>query len=255
MSGLMWNTGNPDRKPSRVGASPIDVATGMYTAFAAMAALRHRDRTGEGQRVETSLFDTAAAFMGYWYTHHSRTGEQPGRQGDSWGGYAPVGIFETADDPVYLSVMYQHLWERFCEALGREEWLSDPRFATDDDRTANREALTAAIEGAFAAYGREELVETLLEAGIPVAELRTIAEATTDEHLHERGTVERVEDTDGREVLVAAAPARLSATDPAVRTGPPATGEHTRAVLRERGFPEETVRSLLDRGIVVEREG
>ena len=250
MSGLMWNTGDPDRKPSRVGASPVDVATGMYTAFAAMAALRHRDRTGEGQRVETSLFDTAAAFMGYGYTHYSRTGEQPGRQGDSWGGYAPVGIFETADDPVYVSVMYQHLWERFCEVVGREEWLADPRFATDDDRTANREALTAAIEAAFAEHGREELVDALVEAGIPAGELRTIAEAAADEHLHERGTVERVEDTDGREVLTAAAPATLSATDPTVERAPPEAGEHTREVLRERGVPEETVRSLLARGVV-----
>lgn len=250
MSGLMWNTGEPDRKPSRVGASPVDIATGMYTAFAAMAALRHRDSTGVGQRVETSLFDTAAAFMGYWYTHYSRTGEQPGRQGDSWGGYAPVGIFETADDPVYLSVMYQHLWERFCEVIGREEWLEDPRFATDDDRTANREALTAAIESAFAEYGREELVDALVEAGVPAAELRTIAEAAADEHLRERGTVGSVEDTDGREVLVAAPPATLSATDPGVERPPPRTGEHTREVLRERGFDEAAIRSLLDRDVV-----
>ena len=255
MSGLMWNTGNPDRKPSRVGASPVDVATGMYTAFAALAALRHRDRTGEGQRVETSLFDTAAAFMGYWYTHYSRTGDQPGRQGDSWGGYAPVGIYETADDPVYLSVMYQHLWERFCEVLDREAWLEDPRFATDDDRTANREALTAAIEAAFAEYGREELVDALVEAGIPASELKTVAEAAADEHLRERGTVERVEDTDGREVLTAAAPATLSATDPAVERGPPGTGEHTREVLRERGLDERAIRSLLDRGVVDDGPG
>ncbi|MEF8863487.1 MAG: CoA transferase [Haloarculaceae archaeon] len=255
MSGLMWNTGNPDRKPSRVGASPVDVATGMYTAFAAMAALRHRDRTGEGQRVETSLFDTAAAFMGYWYTYHSRTGDQPTRQGDSWGGYAPVGIFETADDPVYLSVMYQHLWERFCEVIEREEWVEDPRFATDDDRTANREALTAAIEAAFAEHTREELVEALVDAGIPASELKTVAEVAADEHLRERGTVRRVEDTDGREVLTAAAPAKLSATDPTVESGPPGTGEHTREVLRERGFTEEAVRSLLDRGVVDEEGG
>jgi crotonobetainyl-CoA:carnitine CoA-transferase CaiB-like acyl-CoA transferase len=254
MSGLMWNTGEPDRKPSRVGASPIDVATGMYTAFAAMAALRHRDSTGQGQRVETSLFDTAAAFMGYWYTHYSRTGEQPGRQGDSWGGYAPVGIFETADDPVYLSVMYQHLWERFCTVLDREEWLDDPRFATDDDRTGHREELTAAIESALDEHTREELIDALVEAGIPAGELRTIAEAAADDHLHERGTVGTVEDTDGREVLVAAAPATLSETDPTIERPPPRAGEHTREVLRERGFDEGVIRSLLDRGVVEHEE-
>jgi crotonobetainyl-CoA:carnitine CoA-transferase CaiB-like acyl-CoA transferase len=254
MSGLMWNTGNPDRKPSRVGASPVDVATGMYTAFAVLAALRHRDRTGEGQHVETALFDTAAAFMGYWYTHYSRTGEQPGRQGDSWGGDAPVGIYETADAPVYLSVMYEHLWERFCAVLGREEWTEDPRFSTDDDRTAHREELTSTIEAAFAEYGREELVEALLEAGIPVSELRTIAEAAADEHLRERGTVERVEDIDGKEVLVTSAPATLSVTDPVVEHGPPGAGEHSREVLSECGMDEATVRALLDRGVVGEGE-
>jgi len=166
-----------------------------------------------------------------------------------------VGIFETADDPVYLSVMYQHLWERFCEVVDREEWLADPRFATDDDRTANRGALTAAIEAVFAEHTREELVEALVEAGIPASELKTVAEAAADEHLRERGTVRRVEDTDGREVLTAAAPARLSATDPTVERGPPATGEHTREVLRERGFTEAEVRSLLDRGVVDDGEG
>jgi crotonobetainyl-CoA:carnitine CoA-transferase CaiB-like acyl-CoA transferase len=77
MSGLMWATGEPDRKPSRVGTSPIDYATGLYAALSTLVALRRRDRTGEGAKVEVSLFETAATFMGEWYTHYDATGDQP----------------------------------------------------------------------------------------------------------------------------------------------------------------------------------
>lgn len=251
-SGLLWNTGEPDRKPSRVGASVIDLGTGVHAAFAVMVALWERARTGEGTRIETSLLDTAAAYMGYWYTDYSRTGETPRRQGHTWEGYAPVGAFETADDPVYLSVPFDYLWERFCRALGREEWLDDPRFATDDARTTHREELLSAIEAAFADYPRDELLELLLGAGVPVAELRTIAEAATDDHLRERGTVRAIPDTDGTERLAAVAPVLLGGSSPTVYRPPPPAGADTRAVLGALGFTDDDIGRFIAAGTVAD---
>lgn len=250
MSGLMWNTGEPDRKPSRIGASLIDVATGVYTAYAAMAALWERKERGSGRKIETSLFDTAAAFMSNWYTYYSRTGEQPQRQGHAWEGYAPVGVHETADAPVYLSVLYDHLWERFCKALGREEWLDDPRFEEETDRIENREALTEEIEEEFSTYSREEVMELLLDAGIPASEVQTIAEAATDEHLRQRGTITSITDVDETEVLTSTAPFKLSDGEPSIDRNPPRPGEHNREVLSEMGFSDEEIERLRDEEVI-----
>lgn len=250
MSGLMWNTGEPDRKPSRIGASIIDLGTGVYAAFAIMVAIFQRLATGEGQKIETSLHETAASYMGYWYSYHSRTNETPDRQGHTWEGYAPVGIFETADDPVYLSVPFENLWERFCRVLDREEWLTDPRFEEPEVRNDHREELMAEIEEAFGDYTRDDLIDMLLDAGVPVSELRDISEAAADEHLAERGTVQDIPDVDGTLIRACIAPIHLDGRIPSVRTSPSRAGADTREVLRAVGFGEEDIEQYLSRGVV-----
>ncbi|WP_440767165.1 CaiB/BaiF CoA transferase family protein [Natronorubrum sp. DTA7] len=253
MSGLMWTTGEPDRKPSRIGASTIDIGTGIYAAFAIWPALRHARATGQGQKIEASLFDTAAAFMGHWYTLYDKTGRQPQRQGHSWELYAPSGVFETGTDPIYLSTPFQHLWERVCRAVDRPEWIDDPRFETGEDRVDNRSELAAELEAEFATYERDELLDRLLEAGVPASELKNVAEAARDEHLHERGTLQQVEDVDGSEVTAATTPVSLSETPGRIERGPPSLGEHSRDVLDEFGFDEDTIERLVSDDIVHER--
>lgn len=250
MSGLMWTTGEPDRKPSRIGASTIDIGTGLYAAFAIWPALRHAERTGEGQKIEASLFDTAAAFMGHWYTQYDKTGVQPQRQGHSWELYAPSGIFETGTEPMYLSTPFQHLWERVCHAVDRSDWIDDPRFETVEARLKNRSELIDELEAEFRNYARDELVEQLLADGVPAAELQTVAEAATDEHLHERGTLTQIEDVDGEEVTATATPVVLSETPGSIERGPPALGEDSADVLAEFGFDDDTVETLVEREVV-----
>jgi crotonobetainyl-CoA:carnitine CoA-transferase CaiB-like acyl-CoA transferase len=249
MSGLMDVTGEPDRKPSRVGSSVIDVSTGFVAALGIVVGLFARERTGEGRHVEASLVDTAAAFMGYWYTHYSKTGESPVRSGHTYDGYAPVGVFETADDPVYLSVPYQPIWRRFCEAIDRAGWIDDPRFETDDDRLEHRDALYAAIEEAFGQYTREELMSILLANDVPVSEVNSVPEAHRDEHLRRRGTVTEIDDTDGEEVTVSTTPLRVHGTERS--PGPlPEVGEHTEAVLRSLDFSDDEIAVFHERGTI-----
>ncbi|UHQ95241.1 CaiB/BaiF CoA transferase family protein [Haloterrigena alkaliphila] len=246
ISGMMWSTGEPDRTPSRISVSVADYATGIYAAFAMLTAIRHARRTGQGQKVETSLFDTAAGFMGHWYTLYDKTGEQPHRQGDSWDTYAPAGIFETATGPIYLATPFQFLWERVPEAIDRPDLLEDPRFASNEKRLEHRDVLTEELESAFVEYDREELLERLLAADVPASELKTVAEATHDEHLHERGTLKRIEDVDGKEVIATISPVRYSKTPVEVEHGPPQVGEHTHEVLSEHGLSEEEIDRLLE---------
>jgi crotonobetainyl-CoA:carnitine CoA-transferase CaiB-like acyl-CoA transferase len=255
MSGLMHNTGESDRKPSRVGASLVSFATAQAAAFAIMGALWNRERTGRGQKVEASLFDTAGSAMGYWYTYHDLTGVEPVRRGHSWDGYCPAGIFDTADDPVYLAIPSERLWERFCTAIDREEWIDHPEYGTDQARLDNREALFAAIEAEFAPHERSKLVERLLAEGVPVSEVQTVPEAAADEHLRERGTVREVPDIDGSTVTGAMPPVRPARTPPAIESRPPAVGEHTAEVLADVGFDTDEIVRLDEEGVVSDAMG
>jgi crotonobetainyl-CoA:carnitine CoA-transferase CaiB-like acyl-CoA transferase len=250
MSGLMWNTGEPDRKPSRVGVSLISFATAQMAAFGIAGALWNRDRSGEGQKIEASLFDTAGAAMGYWYTYNSLYDEAPTRQGHSWEGYSPAGVIETNDDPIYLAIPFQQIWKRFCKVMDREEWIDDPRFKTDEDRLENREELLDAIEKVCSSYPREELIEKLVAAGIPISEVQTIPEAARDKHLDARGAVTDIEDVDGTVVRGMGTALSFSRTPGGVVEGPPRAGEHTFEVLSEVGFDQEQIEQLQDDDIV-----
>lgn len=250
MSGLMWLTGEPDRKPSRVGASTIDICTGVLAAYAIWPAVERAERTGEGEKVETSLFDTAAAFMGQWYTYCDETGADPKRQGHTWNAYAPAGIVETATGGVYLAAPTDRNWRSLCEAIDREELVEDPRFADGEDRVENREALFAELDDACASFDRSTVVDRLSEAGVPAGELFTVAEAAENDHLRERGTIREMKDVDESEVLGTASPLHLSETPPRIEDRPPRAGEHTREVLTECGYDGATIDRLVDEGIV-----
>jgi crotonobetainyl-CoA:carnitine CoA-transferase CaiB-like acyl-CoA transferase len=251
MSGIMEMTGEPDRKPSRVGVSVSDMGTAVYAAFGVLTGLRTAEQTGEGQKIETSLFDTAAAFMGVWYSHYSKFGEVPHRQGHSWEPYAPAGIFETSTGQIYLATPFQHLWERVCEAVEREDWLSDPRFESEAARRENREELIEAIDDEFSKYSREKLLDRLLAAGVPASEVHTVPEAAEDEHLRQRGTVQQTPDHEGDDVLALSTPVMISGEQPKISRRPPRLGEHSEEILQDAGFEADVIEDLVDDDIVI----
>jgi len=253
MSGLMWATGEPDRKPSRVGTSPIDYSTGLFAALSALVALWRRERSGTGAKIEVSLFETAATFMGEWYTHFDATGEQPTRRGHTWDGYAPTGLFETATGLIYLSVPYDDIWQRFCQAIDRDAWLEDSRYESNESRLANREALYADIEDVFGEYERADLVQLLLDTGVPVAELQTVAEATRDEHLAARGLLTTGTQSDGSAVTVAKTPVHVDGELPPIRTAASQPGADTADVLSDLSLADGLVDRLESAGTIPER--
>lgn len=254
MSGLFWNTGEPDRKPSKIGGNPIDVGTGFLTAFAIMACLWNRERGGSGTKIETSLFEMAATTVMDHYTRYSRTGETPQRMGHTLDTVQPIGMFETADDPIWLTCPYQKHWELLCEALGRESWNDDPRFQTLHDRIDNMNALHAAIEQEFAKYQRDVLVRKLIDAGVPCGEVQTIAEAANDRHLRERETVVELQDVDGEEVLAVMTPIRIDSERLGTEGRVPSVSEDAYTILTDLGFSGEQVASYIEQGVVTRPE-
>jgi len=257
MSGLMSVIGYPDRPPVRIGASVIDCATGANAAFMTSAALREAERTGEGTHVDISLFDVAAGWMGYWAAKYAETGEVATRHGTSFGGLSPNDIYHAAGgEPFYLCAVNDMLWERTARAVGREDLLEDPRFETNAKRDDHDEELREELEPTFREYERDALVDLFTDAGVPAGPRRDVAELVDDDsHVEAREMLVDVynleTDSDARAVRL---PVRTTDWVPEFDGETPELGEHTREVLRERGYAEAEVEALLEAGAVVADE-
>jgi crotonobetainyl-CoA:carnitine CoA-transferase CaiB-like acyl-CoA transferase len=230
MSGLMSITGEPDGRPLKVGAPLIDVMCGLHATVGILAALRARERDGRGQRVEISLVDTALAGLLNQASAHVNTGVVPGRLGNRHPSIAPYETFAAADGEFAVAVGNDALFARLCGAIGRPELVDDERFAANAARLANREALRADLEAAFAAEPAAEWVARLGEAGVPAGLINDIGEAFA---FATALGLDPVDQTEG--VRTVRPPLRLGATPASVRRRPPRLGEHSdeiRAWLR-----------------------
>ncbi|WP_424018867.1 CaiB/BaiF CoA transferase family protein [Halorientalis pallida] len=248
MSGLMSTIGYEDRPPVRIGASVIDWGTGTLAAFLVASAIHEREQTGEGDHIDVNLFEVAVAWMGYWIAHYTGTGEVAERQGQGFAGLAPNEVFHAADDePFYLCVVNNDLYERLCRAIDRQDLLEDDRYETNEKRWEYKDALVADLEAEFAEYDRADLCELLAEAGVPAGPVRTVDELVEDdphvaarEFLTESHNVYR--DTP---VKTAAAPFRTGDGRPELDDRPPERGEHTRTVLEGLGYEGDQIERML----------
>ncbi len=248
MSGLMSTIGYQDRPPVRIGASVIDYGTGTTAAFLLASALIERERTGEGTVLDVNLFEVAVSWMGYWIAHYTGTGEVPERSGQGFAGLAPNEVFHAAnDEPFYLSVVNDRLYERLCHGLDREDLLTDERFSTNPARWEHRNALRAELSAEFETYDRDDLTALLAEAGVPTGPLQTVDElAEEDPQVAARDLLTDSynlwADTD---VKTTGAPYRADGERPELGERPPTKGEHTREVLAELGYADEEIERLV----------
>jgi len=232
MSGLMSITGPADGEPTKVGVALVDVLTGLYAFGGVLAALVERDRTGRGQRVEVSLLGSALASLVNQASSYLCTGRPPRAMGNRHPSITPYETLATADRPLVLAVGNDGQFARLCRVLGRPEAAADPRFATNADRVANRDALAELLERALAARGAAEWVAALSQAGVPCGLVNDVGEAFA---LAERLGLDPVAAAGG--VPQVADPIRLSSTPTSYRLAPPALGEHTAEVLDWLGTP------------------
>ncbi len=250
MSGLMSVTGEVDGDPVRVGTSAVDYTTGVTSAMLVMAGLID----GDSQHIDVSLFDVATMWMGYWVAHYTSTGDLPKRAGAGIYGFSPYGVFEAGDGkPFYLATASSKLYRRLCRTLGREDLLADERYDHPNDRWDRREELRAELESSFAEYDRRELVERLVDAGIPVGPLQYVDELVDDPHADYRDQfVETYNQTLETDCLTTRMPFRFGDGPQDTAPSPPRRGEHSRELLREQGYDEGTIDELLEENAVLE---
>jgi crotonobetainyl-CoA:carnitine CoA-transferase CaiB-like acyl-CoA transferase len=232
-TGWMAITGEPGGAPMKAGVAVVDVLTGQNASIAVLAALRERDGSGTGQRVEVSLFDSALAGLVNVTQAALVTGREPARWGNAHVTIVPYQTFEAADRPFVVAVGNDAQWRRMCEAIGADALLAEARFATNPQRVENRAELVDALAAIFAGRTAAEWLEILEAAGVPCAPVQGVREALRDPVLVERGGTWAMEGATYGAVETVPSPLRFSRTPASMRHPAPALGENNDEILRD----------------------
>ncbi|NKI95940.1 CaiB/BaiF CoA-transferase family protein [Rhizobacter sp. SG703] len=242
IGGLMSVTGErddlPGGGPQKVGVAVADLFTGMYASVAILAALRHRDATGQGQAVDMALLDTQVAMLANLGANFLATGVAPARAGNAHQNIVPYQVFETSDGHMILAVGNDGQFARFCEVAGRPELAADPRFARNADRVRHRAVLVPLLAELIAARPKQRWLSALEAAKVPCGAINDLAEVFADPQVQSRGMTVPMPHPLADTLRVVASPMKLSDTPVQYRRAPPLLGEHTDEVLAEFGWSD-----------------
>ena len=245
-SGMMSITGEPDGPPSRSPFSPVDQATGFHAVTGILAALLNREKTGHGALVETSLFDTAMGFLGYFFQSYWEKGTQPAKSGSGHESLCPYQAFQASDKFLLLGVANDALWRKFCDIAGLSSVADDPRFRTNADRVANRATTVGLVQSVMITRTSDEWVRLCTEAGIPASPINSFADITTHAHARESGMLIELEHSRYGTLKAVAQPITFDGRRNAPSRPPPMHGEHTAVILHELGYSAAEIAHLRD---------
>ncbi|MGH1358905.1 MAG: CaiB/BaiF CoA transferase family protein [Burkholderiaceae bacterium] len=244
MGGLMSVTGFPGQAPTRAGLAVADSSAGLYAALGIFAALLERETSGKGQWVHASLLHAQIAMMDFQGARYLNEGDIPKQVGNDHPTSSPMGLFQASDGPFNLGASGQGNWRRFCDALGKPEWLELPEFSDEKARVINRTALTALIQPEFDKQPVSYWVEVLNKAGVPCGPVYTVPQMFEDEQVKALGVVSEATSPDGQKVRVISQPVTLERTPASVQTSAPGWGAHTDEVLQEAGYTVAEISEL-----------
>ncbi len=249
--GLMSITGPFAGEPFKVGVAVVDITAGLYAATSILAALHHRQRSGEGQLIDIALYDVQLSWLANVASAYLVSGRAPQRQGNAHATIVPYQPLRAADGAVMVAVGNDGQFARFCAALSQPAWASDVRFATNPARVAHRELLIPLIEALTEVLPTHALITRLLDAEVPCGPVNDIPTALSDPQATARNMLQYAHHPLTGEVpLVGPAP-KLSATPPQIRSAPPQHGEQTALILRELlGYDDERIASLKALGAI-----
>jgi formyl-CoA transferase len=254
MTGLMSITGEPGRPPVKCGIPVTDLGAGLFAAYGILAALHERTRSGLGQQVETSLFETGLGLQVWEVTESVYTGRVPQPTGSAHRLGAPYQAFRCADGAITVGADSDRLWTVFCMAIGLPEMETDPRFATNADRMTNLRELEEVIEATMVQHDRAHWLARLEAAGIPAGPINSVPEAIADPHTEARGMLQEQEHPDFGTIRTLGPVVKLSRTAASIRTIAPRIGADSAAVLADCGFDSDEVSALLEAGTVTSAE-
>jgi crotonobetainyl-CoA:carnitine CoA-transferase CaiB-like acyl-CoA transferase len=249
MGGLAYMTGPPGR-PLRAGASVIDVAGGMFGVIAILAALEERHRTGRGQKVVSSLFETTVYLVGQHMAQFAVTGKPAAPMPARVSAWAIYDVFETRDDPIFIGVVTDALWEKFCTLFGLEALQADEGLRRNNDRVLARERILPEIRALIAKFSRDEIIARLDGSGLPFAPIGRPEDLFDDPHLVASGGLEPVTLDTGQETHLPTLPIAMDGKRPGQHFSLPAPGSDSRAILSELGHDDAAIDALLAEGSV-----
>ncbi len=248
-TGIMSVTGTGKGHPIRTGVSILDVTTGVWTALGILAALLERQRSGKGQRVDASLFQTGILFMSYHLVYRQFAGVDPQPQGARHKAFAPYGSLPTGDGQIMLGISSDRQFERLCKALGHEEWAGDARFRANPDRVANVDELENLIAGVLRTQPTSHWVALLDEYEIANDAIQSAGQVLEDAQAAALGLFTQINLTGEQPVMLPRLPIGLSLTPPATQGPPPGVGQHGRVILEEAGYSDAEIEDLFRAGV------
>lgn len=231
--GLMSVTGLPGQGPVRVGVAITDTAAGLFMTIGVLTALAEREVTGKGRWVRTSLLESCIALLDFQAARWLIDGVVPQQEGNQHPTGVPMGTFEAADGPINLAAAGSAMFAKFCKAAGREDWLADPRFASNEARYENREALRQEVADLIKGRTGAHWIEVLNAAGLPCGPIYTVDQLFADTQVQHLHVTRKVRSAHLGELELLAQPITLAGIDPQIRTAAPRLGEHTDEILKE----------------------
>ncbi len=252
-SGLMLNTGDADRPPVRVGTSTVDLGSGTILAFAIVLAIIDRQKTGKGQRIDVSLFETALSWMSQYALGYVMTGQLPQRLGSGFAAFCPYKVYETSDGYVFIGCAGDKMFKDFCETFDISE-LKDPKYDGIIARLEDREKIDDIVQKAMKNYEAKDIVERLQKAGVPCSPVNSVKDTLEDPHAEARGIYASMTHPQGGPVKFTHTPIMRDGKFAEIYSHSPALGEHTRNILTEVGYSDSEIDGLLSSGVAVAAE-
>jgi formyl-CoA transferase/CoA:oxalate CoA-transferase len=247
MSGIMSVTGEPDGEPVRVGVSMTDLSAGLFAAFGIVLALLDREKTGLGQYIEVSLYETAVSYMSYWIVYYSLTGQIPTKVGSGWPPFCPYQVFKTKDSWVFIGVNNNDSWRALLQALHLQHLENDKRFKNNHDRVRNKNELIPILQSILLGMTTKDVVENLVSLGVASGPVSNVQELVNDPHLNERGAIFEMKH-DNLNYKTVRTPVRMR-TDPP-KIPPPRPGNATEEILLELGYDITAIKDLRNKGVI-----
>jgi crotonobetainyl-CoA:carnitine CoA-transferase CaiB-like acyl-CoA transferase len=250
MGGLMSITGLPGQGPMRVGIPVADLTAGLFCALGIMVALLEREKSGEGQWVQTSLLQAQIFMLDFQAARWLVNREVPQQAGNNHPTSIPTGVFKTSDGHINIATTGQAIWERFCKAAGGEALLANPDYKTGPLRSKNRDTLNVEIDKLIAARSSAEWVDIFNKAGVPCGPIYSIDQVFSDPQVQHLGMSQPVTKPDGSPMHLVSQPVELSRTPSTLTVRPPEVGEHTEEVLQEFGLSAQDITTLRQSGAI-----
>lgn len=250
LSGLMSITGSEESGPMKVGVAISDVLTGLYAVIGILAAINERNRSGEGQNIDLSLFDSQLSTLVNVASNFLISGNVPGRLGNQHPNIVPYQSFETLDGEIVIAVGNDNQFRKLCGLLNLAGLSDDPKFKTNPCRLENRTELIGILEKSLKERTTKEWIERLNEQKIPCGPIRTMKEVFEDEHVHVREMVVNVNHPKAGQIQLVGSPLKLSRTPVGMNRHPPLAGEHTDEILAELGYSEKIIQAFKEQKIV-----